>query len=103
MNTNGTLRYKITTAGGTDGNGDPIPASSEWSQPISCFIIAIMRNNKGKYQDGRFTQSSFKITLEKQEIPWAILELTRDGVKLGEFETQDQQPLNSVNRIHIIV
>jgi len=96
----------VLSVGGTsfDENGDPINASSVWIGPIECNIKPIRVNNKGKYIDGQFTQSSYEILVEMQDFEAEIVSLVnnQEGA-LGEFKVQDIEFLNYVQRVKITV
>ena len=69
MRTNGTLRYEILIGGGINEYGEPIPARSEWSEPIDCSIKTNSDNRIGRYEDGVFRMASFTIMIELAEFP----------------------------------
>ena len=102
--TNGTLQYKTRTAGGFDTNGNPIPATGTWSDPIDCFIQTNQHSNKGKYQDGKFIIAAYTVLIESQEIDtdrvWLI---TDKGKDMGEFAVQDIRFMDTVGRVKITV
>ena len=101
---NGTLQYAITTGGGVNTNGDPVPVIAAWSNPIDCLIITNTRNNKGAYQDGKFTVCAYEIHIEKQSFTANRIKLVNSrGDQLGEFEVQDIQFLDLVRKVKIIV
>ncbi len=101
---NGTLQYAIVTGGGLDAIGDPIPVVTSWSDPVDCLIITNTRNDKGTYQDGKFTQMAYVVHIDKQPFDAKRVRLTNDrGIELGEFQVQDVQFLDLVRRVKITV
>lgn len=101
---NGTLKYAAITGGGFDGNNDPLPVTTSWSDPVDCLIITNTRNDKGTYQDGKFTVCKYTIHLDKQPFEAKRVKLTNDrGIDLGEFQVQDIQFLDLVRKVKIIV
>lgn len=103
MRTNGTLRYEIPIGGGINEYGEPIPAHSEWSEPIDCSIKTNSDNRIGRYEDGVFRMASFTIMIEIAEIPYNSVKLERLGEYLGEYQIINVEPLTSVGRIRITV
>ncbi|MCX6222481.1 MAG: hypothetical protein NTZ69_16030 [Bacteroidia bacterium] len=102
---NGTLQYETITGGGIDTiTNDPIPVVSAWSEPIDCFIVTIRHTNKGVYQDGKFTVSTYMIHIEMQSFAANKVKITDSRNKdLGTFTIQDLQFLDAVQKIKIVV
>ena len=105
MRINGTISFQITISGGRNRFGEPIPATTEWSEPINCSIKTNSDNRKGKYEDGEFRQASFVALIEAQDLPTGIkrLHLTRYTEDLGEFEIISIEPILTMGRIQITV
>ena len=103
MRINGTLRYEVLIGGGINEYGEPIPARSEWSEPIDCSIKTNSDNRIGRYEDGVFRMASFTIMIEIAEIPYNSVKLERLGEYLGEYQIINVEPLTSVGRIRITV
>lgn len=103
MRTNGTLRYEKLVDGGINEYGEPIPAHSEWSEPIECSIKTNSDNRIGRYEDGVFRMASFTIMIELAEFPYNSIKLERLGEYLGEYKTLNAEPLMSVGRTKITV
>jgi len=102
MITNGTLSYKTVTGGGIDENGDPIPVTGTWSDPIECFIGPNI--NKRKYKDRTFSMPTFEILIEMRAFDADIIRMTTErGKDMGEFQVQAIQFLNIANRVKITV
>lgn len=100
---NGTLQV-IEKKGGGMLNGIPIKVEESISEPIPCNLRTIMHNHKGKTVDGVFTQSSYEVLIESQQISAERVILTDSrNVRLGEFRVQDIQFLDFVNAVKIIV
>lgn len=105
MRYNGTLRYERTTEGGENEFGEPIPALTEWSDPIKCTVKANSDTRKGKYEDGKFRQASYVVLIECQHLPVNTnrVHITRLSEDLGEHDILNIEPLVSVGRIQILV
>lgn len=103
MQYNGTIQYRILSGGGLDENSEPIKSDSSWSDPIRCLYRSI-KHTHGIYQQGKFTDSSYEILIESQEIEVDMVKLTDDRNKmLGEFEVQDIVFLERSGRVKITV
>lgn len=101
---NGTLQYAIVSGGGIDSNHLPVAVATSWSDPIDCLIITNTHNNKGTYQDGKFTVCAYEIHIEKQAFSAKRVKLTNSrSVDLGEFQVQDVQFLDLVRKVKILV
>lgn len=104
MRYNGTLQYQVISSGGYDDNGEPIPSSTEWSEPIKCLLKANTDTRKGRYEDGKFRQASFVALIEKQPLPdIKRIKLTRYAETLGDYDIINIEPLPTVGRTQIIV
>lgn len=106
MVTNGTLQYKITTGGGIDGNGDPIPVNESWSEPIDCLIHQSTSGRLMKYQDGQYVAASYSINLELDSFDSSAIKVVNNqGILIGEFQVLPQNiyKYSFVNRIKITV
>lgn len=105
MRYNGSIQYEITTPGGVDNNGEPIPAQTGWSDPIKCSVHANSDTRKGIYEDGKFRQASYVVLIESQVIPGDIqrISITRHSENLGEHDILNIEPLTTVGRIQIMV
>lgn len=68
MRVNGTLSYLIEQKSSFDEDGVPTPAEPTWSAPIECWIQTNTHNERGTYQDGKFTQASYLVLLERQHL-----------------------------------
>ncbi len=103
MQYNGTIQYRILSGGGLDENSEPIKSDSSWSDPIRCLYRSV-KHTHGIYQQGKFTDSSYEILIESQEIEVDMVKLTNDRNKmLGEFEVQDIVFLERSGRVKITV
>lgn len=103
MQYNGTIQYRILSGGGLDENSEPIKSDSSWSDPIHCLYRSV-KHTHGIYQQGKFTDSSYEILIESQEIEVDMVKLTNDRNKmLGEFEVQDIVFLERSGRVKITV
>lgn len=68
MRVNGTLSYLIEQTSSFDEDGVPTPAEPTWSAPIECWIQTNTHNERGTYQDGKFTQASYLVLIERQHL-----------------------------------
>lgn len=108
MRRNGFLQYRIMddddTQSGFNDDGEPIDSvESEWSDPIPCFIETNTHNERGKYEDGKFTQASYLAIVEKRDgFTSDTVRLTRGSKSLGEFAVQDIREV-SLDRVTIQV
>lgn len=103
MQYNGTIQYKILSGGGLDENSEPIKSDSSWSDPIRCLYKTV-KHTHGIYQQGKFTDSSYEILIESQEIEADTVKLTNDKNKiLGEFEVQNIVFVERSGRVKITV
>lgn len=105
MRKNGSISYETATPGGTNEWGEPIPATTGWSDPIDCSIKANSDTRKGRYEDGVFRQASYVVLIEAQTLPTGIkrLRLTRHTEDLGEHDILNIEPLLTAGRIQILV
>lgn len=104
MRANGTLEYRIAIEDGLNEYGEPIDSTIVWSNPIKCSISVIRDTSNGKYEDGKFRQSSYNVLIEGvKEVNFSTIRLTRRGENLGEFEVLSVEPLTSVGRTRIVV
>ena len=103
MRTNGTLKYEIPTEGGVNEYGEPVPARSEWSEPIDRSIKTNSDNRIGRYEDGVFRMASFTIMIELAKFPYNSIKLERLGEYLGEYQVINAEPLTGVGRTKITV
>ena len=105
MITNGKIQYSIKTGGGTSSGGDSVPVSFGWSLPIDCSFQTNTRDNKGIYVGGKFTVASYMILIEGcEEFNSSRVRLINSrGSIIGEYDVQDMQFLDTVDRIKIQV
>lgn len=66
MRINGVLTYLVEVKSDFDTDGTPVFGAPHWSAPIPCLIKVNSHSEKGKYQDGFFTQASYEVLLERQ-------------------------------------
>lgn len=108
MRTNGTIKYKTTTQGGIDDNGDTKQAVAAWSEPIECLIIPNGRGTILKYKDGEQVKASYEIHLEglvQFESNPEIEVFNGRGASLGTFIALDPniQELRTAGRTSIVI
>ena len=105
MRVNGTIQLLTTAPSGENEFGEPIPATSTWSDPVPASINANSDTRKGKYEDGNFRQASYVVLLEEQPLPTNLrrIRLERHGEDLGEHDVLNIVPLTTVGRIQITV
>jgi len=104
MRTNGTLKYLVSQPFAFDDDGMPTSGEATWSNSVECFIRTNTHNTRGTYQDGKFTQASYEVLIERQPllVRPSRVRLVRYGYELGEFDVQDIQ-LVQLDRIKILV
>lgn len=107
MRTNGTIQIlALSDKRSFDDAGEPIEIDNNlnWGSPIPSSIKTNSKSNKGKYEDGKFTISTYEILIENTgDVEIERVRLERDGKALGDFVVQDVQILSGVGRIKIIV
>ncbi len=73
-----TLRYQIIHDGTINpANGDFIPGSSEWSDPIECRYAYNLKAQRITYSDGFMHEYSFEVFLDKDTRRFEICENVR--------------------------
>lgn len=98
------IKRKGLGGGGLDDDGNPVPVQGGWSDPIECRIVTLSHSETGKYEDGKFVQSSYMVFIDgTDEIEADRVRLNRQGVYLGEFNVQSNEYLRLVNRVKIRV
>ena len=105
MRTNGFLQYLTHTDGGFNDDGEPIMGTDSWSTPVSCSIKTVTTDSKGRYEDGKFNQTSYEVLVEDRQVPIDInrVRLVRNDVELGEYVVQGKPILTTMDRVKIIV
>lgn len=103
MRTNGTLRYQVVSAGGTNEYGESLPASAAWSDPVPCSIKTNSDTTLGRYEDGQFRQASFTVLVELTQFAYQRVTLERLGENLGEYRVLSVEHLTTVGRTQIVV
>lgn len=91
------LLIKRTTGGGYDGNGNPVPVTSTWSEPIPCHYSTESRERIYVYADGTEEHFDYAIWFEPIEE-----NLTAKYVRLidqyGNIEVDERKVEKCVNR-----
>lgn len=105
MVVNGFISYKMVTGGGNDEfTGKAIPVNISWSNPIECFIKTNNHNNRGTYQDGKFSVSAYEVLIQTEPFHAERVKLQdMRGREIGEFQVQDIQSLDLVQKVKIVV
>lgn len=101
----GTIQAKVKKAGGGQTTkGTAIPDVFDWSEPVECLYKANTHNNKGKYQDGNFTQSEYVITVQDQTFnaTQVLLKDSRGNV-VCEKQVQYLEVLETIQRVKITI
>ena len=108
---NGTIQVQTVTGGGYNAKGDPVPATVGWADPIPCHIDTVTHRNDGRYENGKFTESSYRVFVEmygqNYDIASKRVKLTHYGRDIGDAEkgwqVQDAQYKPKTGRIQITV
>lgn len=102
---NGTIQIQIVSGGGYDTNGDPVPAVVGWSDAVPCHIDTVTHRNDGRYENGKFTESSYRVFFEMYagDFNAKRIKLTHHGRDIGEWQVQDAQPKPKTGRIQVTV
>lgn len=105
MRTNGFLQYLTHTYGGFNDDGEPIMGTDSWSTPVSCSIKTVTNDSKGRYEDGKFNQTSYEVLVENRQVPIDInrVRLVRNDVEIGEYVVQGKPIPTTMDRVKIIV
>lgn len=93
---NGTIQGMKVVGGGLDGNGNPIPTSTTWSDPIACNIKTLKSDNLGRYNGNTFTIASYEVLVDDLCFSAPKVMITMNGNLLGEFQVMSIEPLNAV-------
>ena len=100
----GFVRALIQTSGGFNEDGEPIPATTNFGVPVPCKYHANTLNNRGRYQDGEFTVSSYIITTKDMEFVAEQIQLTDNSCKVVcEKRVQSLEVLTTIKRVKITV
>jgi hypothetical protein len=103
MTKNGTVSYSTKTGGGFL-NGNPVPVSTVWSDPIDCLFTVLAEKNRRIVFDDNSKVAFYEILIEMQPFESDRIRLTNNrGKVLGEFQVQNVQFLDLVGRVKIIV
>lgn len=104
------MQYEMVNGGGVNEYGEPVAASTSWSDPIRCSISTNTDTRRGRYEDGIFRQASFVVMIERNahrdiDVIADIkrIRLVRGREPLGEYFVLSVVPLDSVGRIQINV
>ena len=104
MIVNGSLYYLVSGGIELDSDGDPISVTPVWSSAIPCQLVPIRNSNKGKYEDGQFSQSSYEIIIMPMDFTAKTVSLVDNNEgALGEYRVQDIEFLDVVKRVKITV
>lgn len=102
---NGFIQPQIQTGGGTNGKGEPIPSALSWGEKIECKYFVNTLNNRGRYEDGKFTQSAYVITVDDMDFKAKFVRLldSRANV-ICEKEVQGYpEVLEDIQRVKITI
>lgn len=100
---NGTIVPKIVSGGGINDDGIPVPVVESWGDPISCRIQTNSYSEKGKYEDGKFTMSSYTIYTDIQSFTADRIKVYINGIDRGEFNVQYLEVLALTGQMKITV
>ncbi len=84
--------------------GEPVSNQAEWGEKIECRYKANLLNNRGRYDGGTFTQSSYEITIDDMSFNAASIRLfdSRGNLVCTKY-VQSLEVLEFVQRIKITV
>lgn len=103
---NGTIEFKVKTAGGIDPTtGYAVPSTCEWGEKIPCQYLVNNLNLQSRTNNEHYTQKGYTIYIEQPE-PVAAEQLRlcdRDGNEIGEFSIFSIDQLDAVCQTKIIV
>ena len=103
MQSNGFIQFKVASGGGGRENGNPIPITYTWSDPIECLIKKLKHSHQ-YCNEGKFVMQGYEVLIETQDFESSIVRLTANkGRVLGEFEVQDISDIERSGRIKIQV
>lgn len=105
---NGSIRVYLVDGGGYDENGDPIPATDaeRLGDPIPCNWSRNNYENKGTYEDGKFTAANYEIVLPMMDFrPCRFNLYDKDGTLLSKCEAHERGivRLRYINSIKVTV
>ena len=100
--TNGHIQLLSISGGGFDEDGNPIKSTEVPTELIQCRIQVNTDSKKGKYEDGRFTQCSYVIFVQRKELNPDRLIVHINGTQ-REFTVQSIQYLNMTGHTRITV
>jgi hypothetical protein len=101
---NGTVQTQIVVESGENEYGETIPASIEWGEKTECRYHANTLDNRGRYDGGKFTQSSYIITVFDMEFTAKVIRLFNSRNNLVcEKEVQSLEVLENVQRVKVTV
>lgn len=100
---NGVIVPKIVSGGGIDDDGIPVPVVESWGEPIECRIQTNSYSEKGKYEDGKFTMSSYTIYTDIQPFTAERIRVSINGTERGEFNIQYLETLSITGQMKITV
>lgn len=86
-------------------NGLPTPSQVIWGNKIPCHIVMNTNDQRGTYNDGKFTRTSFVIWTDREiPSPAPYIKLFYDlGRVLGEFQVQSIERFRLTGRTKITV
>jgi hypothetical protein len=108
---NGTIQVQTVTGGGWGANGDPVQATVCWSDPVPCHIDTVTHRNDGRYDNGTFTESSYRVFFEMYDMDCDFtskrVRLTHNGRDIGNVKegwlVQNVQYKPKTGRIQVTV
>ena len=103
MIVNGFIYGWVENGAGFDQNGDPVPSTSQWSDPIPANVQSNSKSTDGSYVGGTFTIARYTIIIDGLEFPYSHVKLIKSGKDLGEFDVQNAEILKFVERVKITV
>jgi len=100
----GYIQARIQVDGGFNDDGEPIASSVDWSKEIECTYQANTLNNRGRYEDGNFTQSTYTIIVYDLDFTATYIRLSDSRSNMVcEKEVQSVEVLENVQRVKVTV
>ena len=101
---NGYFKTTVISGGGFDTIGQPKAVTETVGVTVNCHIQTVTNNKQGKYEDGRFINSSFEIFIDyNKSFNAENIEIFKNEQSVGKFPIQSVEHLQLVGRTKITV